>query len=81
MTVERFIEHCDLPADWREWVAIEVMTGCTCCGRRLLVHSASGRNAVLRSDVTALRITNVEGHLVACHVLCHDCTPSTIRDK
>ncbi len=78
MNIKAFVEHCDLPPDWEEWVQIEVLTGCTCCGRRLLVTSANGQNQTLRLGVTALRVRDCNGVLIACHVLCPGCVPKRL---
>lgn len=66
-----FAAGCKLPPDWEAVVKIELLTGCSHCGKRLITDGK------VDSQVTVIRVYCKETNkLEAAFVVCKDCTPN-----
>ena len=71
ITVDEFVLICNVPAVWEQCLRLEVLGGCSQCGRRLV--STNNHGSYVHNDVTVLRVADPVDGLVAVYVLCDKC--------
>lgn len=67
MVPETFFQECGLPTDWRNVIRLEILTGCSECGRRLL------HDGLVRPGTTIEHIAERNGTVTAAWVFCANC--------
>ena len=67
MTPAEFVHQIHLPSDWEQILEIELLTGCSQCGRRLL------EDDTVRRGVTIVQVL-IEDTVEAAFIRCEQCS-------